>query len=214
MLIPPDQLLVFALASLALLLIPGPAVLYIVTRSASQGRAAGVASVLGIQCGGMVHVLMATLGLSAILLSSALAFNLVKYAGAAYLVYLGLRTWLSREQVELGALNRQPLRRIFLQGFVVNALNPKTALFFFAFLPQFVDPARGAASLQFLLLGLVFITLATFSDGAYALLSSTLGGWLRRKTKEPRFALGQRLVTGGIYIGLGVTAALTGQRHQ
>ncbi|GIW35703.1 LysE family translocator [Meiothermus sp.] len=214
MLIPPDQLLVFALASLALLLIPGPAVLYIVTRSASQGRAAGVASVLGIQCGGMVHVLMATLGLSAILLSSALAYNVVKYAGAAYLAYLGLRTWLSREPIELGALDRQPLRRIFLQGFVVNALNPKTALFFFAFLPQFVDPARGAVSLQFLLLGLVFITLATFSDGGYALLSSTLGGWLRRKSIEPRFALGQRLVTGGIYIGLGVTAALTGHKHQ
>jgi threonine/homoserine/homoserine lactone efflux protein len=214
MLIPPDQLLVFALASLALLLIPGPAVLYIVTRSAAQGPAAGVASVLGIQCGGMVHVLMATLGLSAILLSSALAFNLVKYAGAAYLVYLGLRTWFSREPLELGAAARQPLRQIFLQGFVVNALNPKTALFFFAFLPQFVDPARGAAWIQFLLLGLVFIILATFSDGAYALLSSSLGGWFRNKAREPRFAQGQRLVAGGIYIGLGLTAALTGNRHK
>jgi threonine/homoserine/homoserine lactone efflux protein len=214
MLIPLDQLLVFALASLALLLIPGPAVLYIVTRSVSQGRTAGVASVLGIQCGGMVHVVMATLGLSAILLSSALAFNLVKYAGAVYLVYLGLRTWFSREPLELGALKRQPLRQIFVQGFVVNALNPKTALFFFAFLPQFVDPHRGAASIQFLLLGLVFITLATLSDGAYALLSSSLGGWFRHKASEPRFALGQRLVTGGIYIGLGVTAALTGNRHK
>jgi threonine/homoserine/homoserine lactone efflux protein len=214
MLIPPDQLLVFALASMALLLIPGPAVLYIVTRSAAQGPAAGVASVLGIQCGGVVHVLMATLGLSAILLSSALAFNLVKYAGAAYLVYLGLRTWFSREPLEFGAAARQPLRQIFLQGFVVNALNPKTALFFFAFLPQFVDPARGAAWIQFLLLGLVFIILATFSDGAYALLSSSLGGWFRNKAREPRFAQGQRLVAGGIYIGLGLTAALTGNRHK
>ncbi len=214
MLIPPDQLLVFVLASLALLLIPGPAVLYIVTRSASQGRAAGLASVLGIQCGGMVHVLMATLGLSAILLSSALAFNTVKFAGAFYLVYLGLRTWLSKEPLELGSPSRQPLWYIFVQGFVVNALNPKTALFFFAFLPQFVDPARGAAWVQFLLLGLVFITLATFSDGTYALLSSTFGGWLRSKTLKTRFALGQRLVTGSIYIGLGMTAALTGQKHQ
>jgi threonine/homoserine/homoserine lactone efflux protein len=214
MLIPPDQLLTFALASLALLVIPGPAVLYIVTRSVSQGRAAGVASVLGIQCGGMVHVLMATLGLSAILLSSALAFDLVKYAGAAYLIYLGLRTWLSRESLELSTLSRQPLRHIFMQGFVVNALNPKTALFFFAFLPQFVDPARGAASVQFLLLGLVFIALAMLSDGTYALLSSTLGGSLRDKTKKPRLALGQRLVTGGIYIGLGVTAALAGYKHK
>lgn len=214
MLIPPDQLLVFALASLALLLIPGPAVLYIVTRSASQGRAAGVASVLGIQCGGLVHVLMAALGLSAILLSSALAFNLVKYAGAAYLVYLGLRTWLAREPLELAVITRQPLGQIFLQGLMVNALNPKTALFFFAFLPQFVDPARGAAWLQFLLLGLVFIALATFSDGTYAILSSSLGGWLRQKTREARFAQGQRWITGGIYIGLGLTAALTGSRHK
>ncbi|MDW8426006.1 MAG: LysE family translocator [Meiothermus sp.] len=108
----------------------------------------------------------------------------------------------------------QPLWHIFMQGFVVNALNPKTALFFFAFLPQFVDPARGAVPLQFLLLGLVFIGLATLSDGAYALLSSTLGGWLRGKTQELRFARGQRLVTGGVYIGLGVTAALTGHKHQ
>ncbi len=213
MLIPLDQLLVFALASLALLLIPGPAVLYIVTRSVSQGRAAGLASVLGVQCGGMAHVLMATLGLSAILLSSALAFNLVKYAGAAYLVYLGLRTWFSKESVELGATRYQPLPHIFAQGFWVNALNPKTALFFFAFLPQFVDPERGAATAQFLLLGMVFIALATLSDGAYALLSSSLGGWLRQKAKEPRFAAGQRLVTGGIYVGLGLTAALTGNKH-
>lgn len=214
MLIPPDQLLMFALASLALLLIPGPAVLYIVTRSAVQGRAAGVASVLGIQCGGLVHVLMATLGLSAILLSSALAFNLVKYAGAAYLVYLGLRTWFSREPLDLGAVARQPMRQIFLQGFVVNALNPKTALFFFAFLPQFVDPARGAAWIQFLFLGMVFISLATLSDGAYALLSSSFGSLLRYKAREPRFAQGQRFITGTIYIGLGLTAALTGNRHK
>lgn len=214
MLIPPDQLLVFALASLALLLVPGPAVFYIVTRSAAQGRLAGLASVLGIQCGGMLHVLMASLGLSAILLSSALAFSLVNYAGAAYLVYLGLRTWFSKEPLELAAVTRQPLQQIFLQGFVVNALNPKTALFFFAFLPQFVDPTRGAVSLQFLLLGAVFISLATLSDGACAFWSSTLGGWLRYKAGEPRFARGQRLVTGSIYIGLGLTAALTGNRHK
>lgn len=214
MLIPPDQLLVFALASLALLLIPGPSVLYIVTRSATQGRMAGLASVLGIQCGGMVHVLMATLGLSAILLSSALAFNLIKYAGAAYLIYLGLRTWFSKEPLALGRPARQSLRRIFLQGFMVNALNPKTALFFFAFLPQFVDPARGAVSLQFLLLGMVFISLAVLSDGAYAILSSSLGSWLRHKASGPGFAQGQRLVTGGVYIGLGLTAALTGSRHK
>ncbi len=213
MLIPSEQLLLFVLASLALLVIPGPAVVYIVTRSLSQGRAAGLVSVAGIQCGGMVHVLMATLGLSALLFSSALLFNLVKFAGAAYLIFLGLRTWLAREPLEPSPLGRQPLPQIFWQGFVVNALNPKTALFFLAFLPQFVDPARGAVWAQFLFLGLVFIALALLSDGAYALLSSSLGHWLRQKAQGPHLAARGRWITGGVYMGLGFTAALTGSKH-
>lgn len=188
--------------------------LYIITRSISQGRNAGLVSVLGVQCGGLVHVAMATLGLSAILLSSALAFSIVKYAGAAYLIYLGLRTWFAKEGLNLEQTAAQPLKQIFAQGFVVNALNPKTALFFFAFLPQFVNPQHGAAWLQFLILGLIFLGLATLSDGTYALLSSSLGGWLQNKTKEPRFAKGQRWVTGSIYIGLGITAAMTGNNHK
>lgn len=208
--IPPEKLLLFTLASLALLAIPGPAVLYIVTRSISQGRTAGVVSVLGIQAGTLMHVALAALGLSAILVSSALAFSIVKFAGAAYLVYIGLRTWFSREGLDLGRVQSQPLRQIFTQGFIVNLLNPKTALFFFAFLPQFVNPSQGAVGLQFLLLGLLFAGLATLSDGTYALLSSSLGGWLQHKAKEPRFAKGQRVITGGIYIGLGITAAMTG----
>lgn len=208
--IPPEKLTLFIVASLALLAIPGPAVLYIVTRSISQGRTAGVVSVLGIEAGTLMHVALAALGLSAILVSSALAFSIVKFAGAAYLVYIGLRAWFSREGLELGRVQSQPLRQIFTQGFIVNLLNPKTALFFFAFLPQFVNPNQGAVGLQFLLLGLLFAGLATLSDGTYALLSSSLGGWLRHKTKEPRFAKGQRVITGGIYIGLGITAAMTG----
>lgn len=208
--IPPEKLILFIAASLALLAIPGPAVLYIVTRSISQGRTAGIVSVLGIQCGGLMHVAMAVLGLSAILVSSALVFSIVKFAGAAYLIYLGLRTWLSKENLNLADSRREPLKKIFTQGFVVNTLNPKTALFFFAFLPQFVNPLNGLVWLQFLLLGLLFIALATLSDGMYALLSSSFGGWLQHKTKEPGFAQGQRVITGGIYIGLGITAALTG----
>jgi threonine/homoserine/homoserine lactone efflux protein len=212
--IAPEKLILFIAASLALLAIPGPAVLYVVTRSITQGRTAGIVSVLGIECGGLVHVAMATLGLSAILVSSALAFSIVKFAGAAYLIYLGLRAWLSKENLNLADSQREPLKKIFIQGFVVNALNPKTALFFFAFLPQFVTPHNGLVWLQFLLLGLLFVALATLSDGLYALLSSSLGGWLQHKTKEPGFARGQWVITGGIYIGLGVTAALTGSNHK
>ncbi|HSD83688.1 MAG TPA: LysE family translocator, partial [Anaerolineae bacterium] len=141
---------VFLLAALILLLTPGPAVLYIVARSLDQGRLAGLVSVLSIEVGNSVHVLAAALGLSALLLSSALAFSVVKYLGAAYLIYLGLRRLLSRDAAQPTAtLQRQSLRRIFRQGVVVAVLNPKTALFFLAFLPQFVDPARGSAAAQF-----------------------------------------------------------------
>lgn len=134
----PTKLYLFIIASLALLLVPGPAVLYIIGRSVSQGRPAGVASVLGIEVASLVHVTAAALGLSAILLSSALAFNVVKYLGAAYLIYLGIRTLLSKDKApEEAAAKPDSLRRIFTQGVVVNLLNPKTALFFFAFLPQF-----------------------------------------------------------------------------
>src|SRR5215813_3782984 len=134
----------FVLASLSLLLIPGPAVLYIVTRSIDQGRLAGLISVLGIEVGGLFHVAAAALGLSAILLSSALAFDIVKYLGAAYLIYLGVRKLLSPvEETGNADIQRESLSRIYWQGFAVNILNPKTALFFFAFLPQFVSPEKG-----------------------------------------------------------------------
>ncbi len=199
--------LVFVLAALALLLVPGPSVLYIVTRSVSQGRVAGIISVLGIQCGALGHVAAATLGLSAILLSSALAFNLVKYAGAAYLIYMGVQQWRSKARPEQFEMKPEALSRVFSQGFVVNLFNPKTALFFLAFLPQFVNPARGSVSAQFLILGLTFVGLASVTDSLYALLSSAIGGWLK---SNERFQRSQKYVTGGVYVGLGVTAALTG----
>jgi threonine/homoserine/homoserine lactone efflux protein len=197
---------VFLLATLILLLTPGPAVLYIIARSIDQGRLAGFVSVLSIETGNSVHVLAATLGLSALLLSSALAFSIVKYLGAAYLIYLGIRRLLRRDQDhEITRFQKQSLRRIFSQGVLVAALNPRTALFFLAFLPQFVDPSADSITLQLLTLGGIFVMMAIVSDGTYALLASTAGGWLKRNQS---FLRAERYVVGSTYIGLGVAAAL------
>jgi len=208
----PARFPLFVVASLSLLLIPGPAVLYIITRSIDQGRTAGVVSVLGIEVGGLFHVAAAALGLSAILLSSALAFTVVKYLGAAYLIYLGIRKLTTREKLE-DTQSSAPtsLRRIFSQGVVVNVLNPKTALFFFAFLPQFVDSSRGSVALQMLLLGCTFVALATVTDGLYAILSGTFAGLLKGNM---RFLRLQRYFAGTIYIGLGLVTALSGSESK
>ncbi|GHO49554.1 LysE family translocator [Ktedonospora formicarum] len=198
----------FVLTAAGLLIIPGPSVLYIVTRSAAQGRRAGLASVLGIEVAGLVHGLAAALGLSALLLTSALAFNIVKYVGAAYLIYLGLRTLFKRERKqEALAPAQKSFAQIFLQGFLVDLLNPKTALFFYAFLPQFVDPARGSAIWQMLFFGLLFEVVGVITDGTYALLGSLAGRFLTTNRLYQRV---QRYVTGSIYIGLGLTTAVTG----
>ena len=202
---------VFLLAALILLLTPGPAVLYIIARSMDQGRLAGFVSVLSIETGNSVHVLGATLGLSEILLSSALAFTIVKYLGAAYLIYLGIRRLLTRDQDhEMASFQRQSLWRIFSQGVLVAALNPKTALFFLAFLPQFVDPSTGSVTLQLLTLGGLFVMMAIVTDSMYALLASTAGGWLKRNRS---FLRAERHIVGSVYIGLGVTAALAHNTH-
>jgi threonine/homoserine/homoserine lactone efflux protein len=206
-----SHLPLFVFASAVLLLTPGPAVLYIVARSVDQGRRAGLVSVCSIEVGNFMHVLAATLGLSALLLSSALAFSVVKYLGAAYLIYLGLRTLCTREAAHAPADGQpQSLRRIFSQGVVVAALNPKTALFFVAFLPQFVDPARGAIAGQMLVLGCIFVMLAVVSDSLYALLAGTAGRWLKGSRTVRRI---ERYLVGGVYIGLGVTAALADARR-
>jgi len=198
---------VFLLAALILLLTPGPAVLYIIARSMDQGRLAGFVSVLSIESGNSVHVLAATLGLSAILMSSALAFSIVKYLGAAYLIYLGIRRLLSRDQGhEIARLQKQSLRRIYSQGVLVATLNPKTALFFLAFLPQFVDSSTGSITLQFLTLGGLFVLMAIVTDSMYALLASTAGSWLKQNKS---FLRADRYIVGSVYIGLGVTAALS-----
>jgi len=204
----PGALAVFIVAALVLLVVPGPAVLYIVAQSISRGRLAGIVSMLGIQVGGLVHIAAAAAGLSALLVRYGVAFNIVKYAGAAYLVFLGLRRLLGREQLDtVGARPEKSLRRLFAQGIVVNVLNPKTALFFFSFLPQFVDVEQGSVALQIATLGLIFILLATVSDGLYALAAGSAAGWLRGR---PGFVRGERFATGGVLVGLGVIAAFSG----
>jgi threonine/homoserine/homoserine lactone efflux protein len=197
----------FLLASLAVLLSPGPNVLYVIARSIDQGRKAGVVSVLGLETGTLLQVAAAALGISAIGMSSALMFDVVKYLGAAYLLYLGICKALERGALaESKATTPASLRRVFGQGVLVGVVNPKTGLFFLAFLPQFVDPLRGNLALQTALLGLAFIALATTTDGSYALLAASLGQRLRR---SKHFAIGQRCFAATMFIALGVSAALT-----
>lgn len=204
----PSTLLVYLGACMLLFAIPGPAVLYIVTRSVTQGRRAGLVSVLGIHLGSLVHVIAAVAGLSALIAASATAFTAVKLAGAAYLVYLGIMAFRSAGHSEgLRSLEPMSTRRIFWQGAVVNILNPKTALFFLAFVPQFVDPARGDATLQLVILGAVFIGAGMVSDGTYALVAGTAGNRLVTSRAWDR---AQGYVAGTVYIGLGAAAALGG----
>jgi threonine/homoserine/homoserine lactone efflux protein len=203
----------FVGAALVLLLIPGPAVLYIVARSAEQGRLAGFVSDLGIHTATLVHVLAAAVGLSALLASSALAFSAVKYAGAAYLIWLGLKKLFGRDEADGvdAKLKRYSYGRLFRDGFIVNLLNPKTALFFFAFLPQFANLSRGHLASQIAFLGLAFAALGFVTDGCYALLASAVGGWLKRGTLYRRF---ERTVSGVLLVGLGLTAAMVGDQRK
>ena len=207
-----STLALFVVAALALLAAPGPAVLYVVARSVDRGRVAGLVSVLGIHTGSLVHVAAAALGISSLVVSSAVAFSVVKYAGAAYLILLGVRALLARGDVERVAnVSAAPLRRLYAQAIVVNVLNPKTALFFFAFLPQFVEPDGGAVALQLAVLGLVFIALGIVSDGAYAVLAGSLGHLVRGNR---RVASLRRRLSGAVFIGLGIATAASGSRHR
>ena len=204
-----STLALFSLAALALIVVPGPAVLYIVARSVDQGRRAGVVSALGIAVGGLVHVAAAVVGLSALVVSSARAFEVVKYAGAAYLIVLGIRRLLTREVIQEDGRAPAPLRSIFGQGVIVNVLNPKTALFFLAFLPQFIDLEAGSVALQTAVLGAVFVVLALVSDSLYGLAAGTLGGALRRNVAFLRV---QRWVSGSVFVGLGLATAVSGSK--
>lgn len=201
-------LALFCALTLGLLVVPGPAVLYIVTRSVAQGRSAGLISMLGVHAGSVVHVAAAALGLSALLAASATAYAVVKWGGIAYLVWLGVRNLVRRgggeEALELRV---QSKRRLFWEGVVVNVLNPKTAIFFLAFLPQFTDPAAGPVGPQILLLGLLWIVLGMASDGTYAMLASALAGRLRASRRAQR-----RLEVGSGVVYLGLAAWLTAEK--
>ena len=204
------KLATFMLAAGLLIVVPGPAVLYVVARSVDQGKLAGIVSVLGIALGAVVHSLAAAVGITAVLAASALAFSTVKYLGAAYLIYLGITTLLKKPEAQKKiVVEPKPLWQIFRQGFVVNLLNPKTALFFLAFLPQFADPARGSVPLQTFILGLIFVTIALLSDSIYALLAGQLGGWLKQSQS---FQQRQRYFSGSVYIALGVATAVSGSK--
>ena len=199
-----STLALFSLAAIALAVVPGPAVAYIVTQSVDKGRRAGLVSALGVASGGIVHVAAAIVGLSALIASSATAFTAVKLVGAAYLIIVGIRRILGQDDEETTEAAPADLRRLYRQGAVVNVLNPKTALFFLAFLPQFVDPDRGSVTLQIAVLGLLFAAIALVSDATYALLADALAGRIRRTGTGARI---RRYLTGGIFIALGVSAA-------
>ena len=201
-------LVTFSIAAVVLFVVPGPAVLYIISQSLAGGSRAGLVSVAGIHLGSLVHIAAALAGLSTLLATSAVAFRTVKWAGAAYLVFLGVQAVMRRNDAEEEVATATPasLRRVFRQGFIVNLLNPKTAVFFLAFVPQFVDATRGTTS-QLLVLGGLFVLLGTISDGLYATVFGSLG---RRLTGSAWWRTGRWAIPATVYTGLGVFAALAG----
>lgn len=203
-----STLTLFVLAAGALVAIPGPNHLYIVAQSLAGGRRAGYASAFGVEAGTLVHILLAAAGLSFLIAQSAVAFTAIRLVGAAYLVYLGVRTLLRRSEPDPHDVPRlQSLRRVFLDGLVVNVLNPKVILFFLAFLPQFVDPAAGAVPLQVVVLGLALALLGLVSDLVYAAVAGTFGG---KADARSRWQSHQRIASGLIYLGLGAVTAFAG----
>jgi len=201
-----ESLLAFGIASLALLVIPGPAVLYIINRSVADGRNVALAAVAGLEIGNFMHVIAATVGLSAVIATSAAAFSAVKWIGAGYLIYIGIRTLATKAQAVNQLNDPMSRRRAFTQGIVVNTFNPKVALFFLSFLPQFIDADRGSAALQSLVLGSTFVVLGCISDSLFALLASALRGTLLRGKSLPFV---QRYVAGSVFIALGAIASTT-----
>lgn len=201
-----DSLLAFGIASLALLVIPGPAVLYIINRSVADGRNVALSAVAGLEIGNFMHVIAATVGLSAVIAASAAAFSVVKWIGAGYLVYIGIRTLATKPQAVSQLNDPMSRRRAFTQGIVVNTFNPKVALFFLSFLPQFIDANRGSAALQSLVLGSTFVVLGCISDSLFAILASALRGTMLRGKSLPFV---QRYVAGSVFVALGAIASTT-----
>ena len=203
---------VFLGAALTLVAIPGPGVLYVVARSVDQGRTAGLVSVLGVGIGNFCQVLLAAVGLAAVVAASATAFEIIRIAGGCYLIWLGIARLRSRPEWQDQIATRVPHRRILMQGVWVAALNPKTALFFVAFLPQFIDAESGAVGIQILILGTIFVLLALIGDSLYALLAGTIAQKLSVRGTGPAWASGSRYVAAGVYFVLGLLA-LVGTRR-
>ena len=201
-----DSIVAFAIASLALLVIPGPAVLYVINRSIADGRSIALAGVAGLELGNFVHVIAATIGLSAVIAASATAFGIVKWIGAGYLVFIGLRTLIKKPQAMEAQSTSLTRGKSFTQGIIVNTFNPKVALFFLSFLPQFIDEKLGSAALQSLILGSMFVAIGLCTDGMYAILASALRTTLLRGKSLPFV---QRYVAGSVFVLLGVIAAST-----
>ena len=200
----------FLVASIALILAPGPDSLYVLARGLGQGRRAGIIAALGSSSGLFFHTTLAALGLAVLLQTSEVAYTLVRVGGALYLIYLGVRALLSRERLAVGATSSQfSSRRMYLQGLLTNVLNPKVALFFIAFLPQFVDPHTPSFALSMLMLGLIFATLTV----CYLTLIGSLSGALGRTLlAQPRVAGAIRWISGGVFIGLGLRLLIPEQR--
>jgi threonine/homoserine/homoserine lactone efflux protein len=196
--------LAFLIAAFALNIAPGPDMLYVIGRSVGQGRKAGIVSSLGVFVGCWVHILAAAFGIAALLRSSPVAFNVVRYAGAAYLIYLGIRMLAQKTNLVSQQLRAESLTSIFRQGAITNVLNPKVAMFFLAFLPQFIDPQRGSVALQIVVLGLIFNVGGTLVNLTVACAGGTLGELLRRNQSMARL---QRRFTGLIFVGLGLRLA-------
>jgi threonine/homoserine/homoserine lactone efflux protein len=196
----------FILASIALVLIPGPNHLYIVARGLAQGRAAGLASAFGVEVGTLVHTVAAAAGLSVLISQSATLFGIVKWAGVAYLVYLGVKTLTAKEKPSTQRVVPQPLKKVFLEAVLVNVLNPKVALFFLAFLPQFVHPEAGSPALQIVIFGVSLSALGLASNVVYAFAAGALGTKLAAKAK------GLRIFSGIVYLGMGLVTAFAGRR--
>jgi threonine/homoserine/homoserine lactone efflux protein len=199
----------FLVASVVLAVTPGPGVVYIVTRSLLQGRQSGMASVAGVAIGNLGNALAASLGLAALFAASSVAFSIVKYLGAAYLIYLGIQTICRRAETDISTVAEVPLRKVFRDGLIVALFNPKTAIFFAAFLPQFIATNQSFLA-QSLVLGTVFVLIAVVSDSGYALAASAIARWLARRGRLDRLGA---WFGGGTYIGLGIATALIGDHR-
>jgi threonine/homoserine/homoserine lactone efflux protein len=203
-------LLLLVAMTVLVCIVPGPDMLYIVSRSTRQGRSAGVASCLGIATGGLLQTMTVAFGISGVFLLVPMAYDLLKYGGAAYLVYLGVRFILNREGIEISSQKgKADLRKVFFQGSLTTLLNPKVALFYIAFLPQFVDPTRGRVALQLLILGLLFNVTSLAVDTSVALLASLLGNWLKRRSPVAKLI---PWLTGSVLVGLGIRLAFSGRQ--